>query len=123
VKDQWGSHVPNLETPIDPLLADIHQAAGEAQAEQIHRCDQALSTGDYEEAIIAVLDWNRVVMTARGSPPWVKLTQDKLDVRFRSAKSEFPSGDELPHLWRNTYFIDALKDVTLQLEEGADGSA
>ena len=27
----------------------------------------------------------------------------------------YRTGDELPELWRNSYFIDALKNVTRQL--------
>jgi hypothetical protein len=121
LKDQWGSRIPNLSTPLDPLLSEIRQAVGDEQIQQIRRCDDALSTGNYADAIMAIIDWNREVMAARGSAAWVKLTNGTLDVRYRSSETELPTGNELAELWRNTYFIDTLKDVAFQLEAGTDG--
>lgn len=55
-------------------------------------------------------------MEARGAAPWVRLNAGELDVRYRGAEQELPSGDELALLWRNSYFIDTLKDITFELE-------
>jgi hypothetical protein len=120
IEDRWGSRVPNLTNPLEPLRVDIQNAAGDEQAEQIVRCDRALSAGKYEDAIQALLEWNRIVMSARGSAPWVNLSGGKLDVRYRRREGDFPSGDELPELWRNSYFIHSLMEVTFQLERAAD---
>ena len=121
LKDQWGSRVPNLGTPLAPLLSDIRQAVGDPQTQHLDRCDDALSTGNYLDAIMAILDWNREVMASRGSAAWVKLTNGKLDVRYRSSETELPTGNDLAELWRNTYFIDTLRDVAFQLEAETDG--
>lgn len=120
LKDHWGSQVPNLDQPLAPVLSDLQHATSETQAQQLHRCDQALSHGDYVEAARAVLDWNSDVMSARGSAPWLQLNKGVLDVRYRSTGSELPTGEQMPQLWRNSYFIDTLKEITFQLEEQGD---
>ena len=40
----------------------------------------------------------------------------QLDVRYRGTERLLPSEAELPELWMHSYFIDALKYVTLQLK-------
>ena len=77
-----------------------------------------MAAGDYEQAIYAVLDWNRRVMALRGSGPWVQRGPDgRLDVRYRGDEQLLPDRDELSSLWRNTYFLDSLRQITWQLEE------
>ena len=52
----------------------------------------------------------------QGRASWVQVGEDgKLDVRYRGTEQELPSGDDLPELWRNGYFIDSLKAITRQL--------
>jgi hypothetical protein len=80
------------------------------------RCDNALSVGAYEDAITALLEWNKLVMAGRKAAPWVQLASGKIDVRYRGMARELPIGDALPELWRNPYFIDTLKAIVLQLE-------
>ena len=75
------------------------------------KCDHALNAGAYEDAIMALLEWNKLVMAARKAAPWMQLTSGKLDVRYRGQEKELPAGDILPQLWRNSYFIDALKSI------------
>ena len=59
-------------------------------------------------------------MAGRGSAPWVKKVDGKLDVRFRGIEVKFPERDELPELWRNGYFLDSLREVKFQLEDSAN---
>ena len=79
----------------------------------MNKCDHALGVGAYEDAIMALLEWNKLVMVARKAAPWIQLTSGKLDVRYRGQERELPDGDALPELWRNSYFIDALKSWNL----------
>ncbi len=82
------------------------------------RCHAALHGGDYNEALLALLEWNQVVMNDRGGAPWLRFgEQGRLDVRYRGNDQLLPDEHELNDLWRNTYFIDALKSVTRQLEQ------
>ena len=59
-----------------------------------------------------MLDWNRLVMDERGACPWAQLRDGRIDVRYRGGERALPTGDGLPLLWRNSYFLDSLKDIT-----------
>ncbi len=72
--------------------------------------------GDWVQAIDAVLAWNNLVMQARRGTGWVGVADGKLDVRYRGNEGELPSREELPDVWRNSYFLATLKDITAQLE-------
>jgi hypothetical protein len=80
-------------------------------------CDLALDTGAYEDAIMGILEWNKIVMAARKAAPWIQLNDGKLDVRYRGQEKELPDGKMLPGLWRNSYFIDTLKRIVFYLAE------
>lgn len=115
--DHWGKQVPYLDTPLNDILSEIIGVVGSDLGGAMNRCDQALGAGAYEEAIIALLKWNKLVMAARKSAPWIQLASGKLDVRYRGLERALPDGDTLPDLWRNSYFIDALKSIVYQLEK------
>ena len=117
ISKHWGPRVPNLDrTAFTALTAEIRARSNTAMATAMDACQGALATGDYTRAIRSLLDWNRVVMETRGSAPWVRLDDRRqLDVRYRGIEPKLPDRDELPELWRNSYFIDALKRVTRQL--------
>jgi hypothetical protein len=65
-----------------------------------------------------LLEHNALVMQTRsGSPPWIRITDGRLDVRFRDEISPLPEKKELPDLWWHNYFLDPLKDVIGALAE------
>ena len=117
ISKHWGPRVPNLDrTGFAELTSEIRARSNTAIATAMDACQVALATGDYTSAIRSLLDWNRVVMETRGAAPWVRLDDRRqLDVRYRGIQPRLPNKDELPELWRNSYFIDALKRVTRQL--------
>ncbi len=119
IASHWGGRVPNLDrSAFQDLLDEIRSIVGPAIAQQMDRCHAALHDGDYEEAMLALLDWNQIVMNDRGAAPWLRYgEQGRLDVRYRGNEQLLPDENELNELWRNTYFIDALKSVTKQLEQ------
>ncbi len=119
LRDRWGSHVPNLDSPIDELLPEVAELTTGDLAANVRVLDQALHDGDYETAVVTLLDWNREVMARRNAAPWVELSNGVLDVRYRGTESELPSGDDLAVAWRNSYFLNALKDVTAEIGEAA----
>jgi len=118
VRERWGSGVPHLEEPFRDLAAEVEGASSRESVAALERCDAALAESEYEDAILALLDLNGVVMTARNAAPWVRIRDGKLDVRYRSIEHRFPDRDDLETLWRNSYFVDALKSVTAQLKKG-----
>ncbi len=117
LRDCWGSQVPHLDTPFNDLLPEIAELTTGELAQHARIVDQAFYDGDYEAVIRTLLDWNQEVMARRNAAPWVQLANGMLDVRYRGTESELPSGDELTSVWRNSYFLNALKDVTNQIGE------
>lgn len=116
IHDHWGGFVPNLAESLDDILNEIINILGSDLGGAMLKCDQALSVGAYEDAIVALLEWNKLVMAGRKAAPWIQLTSGKLDVRYRGQERGLPNGDSLPELWRNPYFIDSLKSIVHQLE-------
>lgn len=116
--DRWGAAVPNLDAAaFEALLPEIQDASRAEIARAFHHCHGALAAGAWEDAIEALLTWNALVSEDRKSAPWARLgAGGRIDVRYRGAEQLLPDGDELATLWRNSYFVDALKAVTRQLE-------
>ncbi len=116
---RWGTEVPNLDRAgFEAILPEIEAQVGRELALTTKRTDEALAAGNYEEAILGLLEWNRLVMQNRGAAPWLRSdSQGKLDVRYRVEEEKLPSGDDLPTLWRNSYFLDSLKSISIQLKE------
>jgi hypothetical protein len=118
IRDHWGKQVPYLsESSIDDILPEIENIVGTELATVMKNCDLALAAGSYEDAIMGILAWNKIIMAARKAAPWIQLNDGKLDVRYRGQEKELPDGKKLPELWRNSYFIDALKRIVFNLAE------
>ncbi len=118
VARQWGKRVPYLDGKAFATLTDeIRGQSNPAIATEMSRCHAALHAGDYVEAMKALLKWNELVMQTRGAAPWARVgDQKRLDVRYRGNEQLLPKANELRQLWDNSYFINALKSVTLQLK-------
>ncbi|MBD3235946.1 MAG: hypothetical protein GF330_04525 [Candidatus Eisenbacteria bacterium] len=118
LRERWGDRVPNLDPQaFEDLIPEISDIAGAPIAATARRCHHALAQGDYNQAIRAVVDWNALVQQARKGAPWVVLSESgRIEVRYRMIEHLLPEGDALPTLWRNSYFVDALKSVTRQLQ-------
>ena len=121
VRAEWGKRVPYLDgSRFRELLPEVTNIAGPEQTAAIAKCYDAFARGEYTEAARSLLQWNAEVMAARKSAPWVRLDErGKIDVRYAGADQLFPNGEQLHYLWRNSYFIDSLKNITRQLQEVA----
>ncbi len=118
VRQVWGSRVPNLErSAFAELSSEIQSSSSVAVGSRMDEVHAGLCDGDYEGAIKGLLGWNEKVIQTRGGAPWVRIGDGKrLDVRYRGAEQPLPKEHELPEFWMNSYFIDALKSVTRQLQ-------
>lgn len=118
VRQVWGARVPNLERSAFAEMHDeIRSTSSRAVGSRMDAVHAALRSGDYEAAIEGLLAWNELVMQTRGGAPWARMGEGKrLDVKYRGAEQLLPKGHELPELWMNSYFVDALKSVTRQLQ-------
>jgi len=117
VRELWGERVPNLDpAAFQDLLGEIQQIAYPEVASSMQQCHTGLACGDYESAVRAVIEWNSKVMEHRKGGAWVVFAPDgRLDVRYREMEESMPSAEDLPTLWRNGYFINALKGIVRQL--------
>ena len=118
VRQVWGARVPNLErSAFAEMLDEIRSTSSVAVASRMNEVHAALQAGDYEAAMEGLLVWNESVMQTRGGAPWARIGDGRrLDVRYRGAEQPLPQEHELPELWMNSYFVDALKSVTRQLQ-------
>jgi len=115
--ERWDAQVPGLDPRAFGALSDrIAKVVGIEVTQQMVRCQSSLSQGQYQEAIAALLHWNALIMGDRKAGPWVRVSeQGKIDVLYRLVEQELPAEDELPTLWRNSYFLPSLQTVTTQL--------
>jgi len=113
----WGKSFPNINKDyFDTLIPEIERTSSKSIASAMRRCCISLANGDYSEAIMSILEWNKSVMEDRKSSPWILLSdRGRIDVRYRGLDSILPDGNKLPTLWRNGYFIDSLKNIIRQL--------
>ncbi len=118
IRRMWGSKVPNLDrAAFEELLSEIQSTSTDAVGSLMDQVHAALHAGDFETALDGVLSWNEAIMQIRGGAPWARIGDGRrLDVRYRGTEQLLPAKDKLPYLWMNSYFIDALKDVTQQLK-------
>ena len=118
VRQIWGARVPNLErSAFAEMHGEIRSTSSGAVGSRMDEVHAALQSGDYEAAIEGLLAWNEQVMQTRGGAPWARVGEGRrLDVKYRGAEQLLPKEHELPELWMNSYFVDALKSVTRQLQ-------
>lgn len=118
IRSVWGSSVPNLDrVAFGKLLDEIESTSTKATRSAMDHVHASLHEGDFECAIEGLVFWNEVVTRTRGSAPWARIGDGRrLDVRYRGPERLLPGTDEIQDLWMNSYFIDALKDVTRQLK-------
>jgi hypothetical protein len=101
-------------TAFGDALSTVEEINPEAHG-RLCRSAEALKVGEYGEVLHLLLAQNKAVMQSRNSAPWLKLDNAQFDVRFRD-DTELPlSREMLPELWLNTYFINSLKTIGLQL--------
>lgn len=118
VKARWGNKIPNLsEDKLNDLYDEIKAATSTEIAASIRKTCKALIAGDYNKAIRGLLAWNRLVMAARSSAPWVTMGDNgRVNARFPRPEHALPDKKNLKALWINSYYIDSLKAVNRQLE-------
>jgi hypothetical protein len=119
LREAWGPSGPrtlDLEA-IRELRAEMGEGAKEVGDRWV-AIAEAAAQGEYAALIEALCDQNRWVMAARGgAAPWLEKREGRLHVRFRDERGELPQREELPMLWRYSYFLDSLRAVAYTLKE------
>lgn len=102
-----------LESEV-PLLKEGYSE--EPAARRLLDIAQALSQGDFSQALKLLLDQNEFIMDSRhGAEPWVNLERGRLKVYFTDEIDTLSKKQELRVRWQNTYFLNSLKRVSTTL--------
>ena len=114
--ERWGGRVPHLDPQeFDGIREEVFSLVGEDITARMTAVQHALLVGDYLVAIEHLLAWNQLVMMHRSASPWVRLDdRGALDVRYRGVENEIPTSEVMSSLWRNSYFVNALKALVDQ---------
>lgn len=121
LETRWGTQVPNIDYDgLHSLVPEITNSVNAQISNAINKCCLGLAKGDYKMALNALLAWNKEAMLGRKAGPWVRVNERGfVEVRYRGTDQLLPEREALPNLWRNSYFIDSLKHVSLQLRNTA----
>ena len=120
--DRWGRSIPNIDPGANyDLLDEITAVYPDSDvAGFFEGCQRALKDGRYSDVVEILIGWNTLIQTRRGGAPWVQLgNQQRMEVRYRSFEQILPSAEEIPNLWRYSYFLSSLQNVTHQLNREA----
>lgn len=114
----WGQRLAFVDVEaVAALQAEINAAFHDSAAgPRWVKIAASMAVGDYQELVRLLLEHNAAVMQARlGSAPWVRLSNGRLDVRYRDERFDLEPRDELPRLWLNSYFLNSLAAVRATL--------
>ena len=118
IQRAWPSRLRTVDLErfetLESIFLDVTRDVNESKAwiELARR----LRDGDYPSVVELLLDLNASVMRRRGGAPWIVEELGTFRVRYRDEPEDLPQRNELPELWKNAYFLDALRSVTQQLE-------
>lgn len=117
LRAEWGRDFRTVSTEAFSELRGEIAAGDPAAGDRWAGIAGALSKGEYGSLVNLLVEQNAHVMAARGGTPWIELRQGKLHVRFRDEYGALPGCEDLPRLWRFSYFLDSLRSVAGQLKE------
>jgi len=117
LRNAWGQSITTIN------VAETQEIGAELGAESPEHRDRWLAvaesaaSGQYEDLLRLLVDQNSAVMGSRGGAPWVELQGHRINVKFREENGWLPKREELPTLWRHSYFLDSLRVHTMALGE------
>ena len=114
LEQTWGRLAHLDASAFKHALLTIEDVGNETRSRLISLAE-ALQAGDYVQILELLLAQNKAVMLERGSDAWVMQKNNQLDVRFRDESQFLHEKIRLPDLWLNTYFINSLKTIGLQV--------
>ena len=117
--DAWGESGITFRDNFDNIAPIIEQSVGPEQCDLLCQANHALADGDYTHLVDTLLEWNQLVMSYRGSAPWVRRGADgRLDVRHRGREPQLPDPDEMAERLDNEYFLSSLASITFEIQTG-----
>ncbi len=94
---------------VERCAEPLAQAAGADAPARFAAALKALRDDDFGEALDQILAQNDAVMRARGGAGWLDHRGGELRARLFQHPVKLPTRESLPTLWRNSYFIDAVR--------------
>ena len=115
IKDRWGARIKTIDPArFEELRPQLSKVRAET-AENWIRIAAGLSAGMYGDVIQRLIEQNKATMELRGGAAWIELRAGAFHVRLRDEAGDLPSAEELPNLWRFSYFINSLQLITTTL--------
>lgn len=117
IKRTWGARVRSIDpTAFAAVLETVNEQIDNSMRTRLEKLAILLSEGNYQLALELLIIQNQAVMQARGGSAWVNLKGQTIAVSFKENGGALPARDELPLMWTNTYFLNALKTIGFQIE-------
>ena len=116
VRDQWGPKVKTINlAEVQDLKTELTASRDEDCADRLVKFAEALSQGEYADALRQLITQNQATMQARGGAAWIEDRAGRLHVRVRDEQGILPTREKISTLWRFPYFLDSLRAISLQL--------
>jgi len=119
VRRAWGPKLTTIDADeTRELEAELRDATADpASGRRWVSVAEALSQGEYGEAVLGLMEQNAFVMKSRaGAGAWADLSDGKIRVRYRDDNlGNLPTRQELATLWQHSYFLDALRTMAVEL--------
>jgi hypothetical protein len=115
IKNHWGARVKTIDPArVEELRPQLSKVRAET-AENWIRVAAGLSAGLYGDVVEQLIQQNKATMEWRGGAAWIELRAGTFHVRMRDEEGDLPQADEMPDLWRFSYFIDSLQLIASTL--------
>jgi hypothetical protein len=117
IKQVWGAKLRTI-SPVQ-FAEVLDRFPGDLDVDTRNRLKElgsSLTEGNYERALELLIDQNRAVMQARGGLAWIELKSKIVSVSFKENPGPLPPRENIPSLWMNSYFLNALKRIGYQIE-------
>jgi hypothetical protein len=114
----WGSgSLRHLHSDAVTMSSQDLDASGELGVrDRLSNVLSALRSDRFDDAISGLLDQNDAVMRSRGGVGWLERAGSTLRARVSLQAADLPERDQLSRLWRNSYFLDALRWLGADIE-------
>ena len=119
IRQAWGAKLRNIDpAAFAQVLETLHEEVETSARARLMQLAISLAEGDYQKALEVLVAQNQAVMKSRGGSAWVTLKGETISVGFKENAGVLPARANLPLLWMNSYFLNALKMIGYQVEGG-----
>jgi hypothetical protein len=117
IRQAWG---PKLRT-VNPIqfaevLDRFPGGLDVSTCNRLKELGNSFAEGNYGRSLELLIEQNRAVMQARGGLAWIEIKNKVISVSFKENAGPLPAREDIPILWTNSYFLNALKTIGYQIE-------